>query len=110
MSSAEGKVADKLCAEPKPPSTYKACNMHSCSYKWQIDRWSKCNACNQMRNVWCGRESRHWEEAKPIRVDDKKCSDNVKPAITRMCGCKCGGRKIRKADGENLKQKIKNKN
>lgn len=93
--SMDGEQPDDLCELPKPPSRTKLCNTHPCTNKWQIGKWSACSECQhkagqQERTIWCGQESRRWDE-KPLRVDDDKCSDSdgLKPPIKRLCSAEC---------------------
>lgn len=101
--SRNGQAPNELCEDPKPASKTKPCNTRPCTFKWQTGKWSDCSVCPfkaiiQKRTVWCGHESRHWDE-KPLRVDSDKCSDSdgMKPPIKRLCSIectrKCGGNK-----------------
>lgn len=94
--SKDGEQPNEMCERRlKPPSKIKPCNTHPCTFKWQIGKWSECSLCPfkasvQRRKVWCGHESRQWDE-KPLRVDDDKCSDSdsMKPPIKRLCSTEC---------------------
>lgn len=96
--SRDGEVPDESCEQPKPLLRTRPCNTHHCSYKWQKSEWSTCSDCEQRRKIWCGLESRRWEE-KPLMAASEKCSesDGFKPPIKRLCSfeCtrKCGGKR-----------------
>jgi hypothetical protein len=117
--SKDGEQPDDHCKNQKPPSKTVPCNTHHCAYKWQTEDWSNCIGCSntprqQIRNVWCGHESRHWEE-KPLRVNDDKCSDSdgAKPPIKRLCSSdcveKCGGKRFARS-GRDFADMYKNLN
>lgn len=102
-------MTDNYCEQQRarPASRFKLCNAHSCRYEWQMSRWSECNGCVQMRNVWCGHERPEWNE-QPAHVDDKECLNiSKKPEMVKQCEDNEGAREMREAGSDKVSKCLK---